>query len=79
MSGGEQQRLAVACALVGAPSLVLADEPTGALDAASAAVLIEALRGAVDYGATVVVATHDPHVVGAADDVIVLDHGRRVQ
>ncbi len=78
MSGGEQQRLAVACALVGAPPLVLADEPTGALDANSAATLIEALRTAVTNGATVVVATHDPHVVAAADDVIRLDHGRRV-
>ena len=79
MSGGEQQRLAVACALVGSPPLVLADEPTGALDANSAATVIEALRAAVTHGATVVVATHDPHVVDAADDVIRLDHGRRVQ
>ncbi len=78
MSGGEQQRLAVACALVGEPPLVLADEPTGALDANSAATVIEALRTAVANGATVVVATHDPHVVTAADDVIRLDHGRRV-
>jgi putative ABC transport system ATP-binding protein len=79
MSGGEQQRLAIACALVGAPPLVLADEPTGALDAKSAATLIEALRTAVAQGATVVVATHDSHVVAAADDVIRLDHGRRLE
>ncbi len=79
MSGGEQQRVAVACALIGAPPLVLADEPTGALDANSAATVIEAFRAAVDHGATVVVATHDPHMIAAADDVIRLDHGRRVQ
>lgn len=79
MSGGEQQRVAVACALIGTPPLVLADEPTGALDANSAATVIEAFRAAVDHGATVVVATHDPHMIAAADDVIRLDHGRRVQ
>ncbi len=79
MSGGEQQRLAIASALVGAPPLVLADEPTGALDANSAATVIEALQTAVAQGATVVVATHDPHVVAAADDVIRLDHGRRLE
>jgi|JI10StandDraft_1071094.scaffolds.fasta_scaffold12827_4 putative ABC transport system ATP-binding protein len=79
MSGGEQQRLAVACALMGSPALVLADEPTGALDATSAATVVEALRAAVSGGATIVVATHDPHVVAAADDVIRLDHGRRVE
>ncbi|MFI0528253.1 MAG: ATP-binding cassette domain-containing protein, partial [Ilumatobacteraceae bacterium] len=78
MSGGEQQRLAVACALVGAPPLLLADEPTGALDQASAATLIASLRVAVQGGATIIAATHDPNVIAAADSVVRLDHGRRV-
>lgn len=78
MSGGEQQRLAVACALLGAPPLLLADEPTGALDQASAATLIASLRVAVQGGATIIAATHDPNVIAAADSVVRLDHGRRV-
>ena len=76
MSGGEQQRVALGCALAGGTPLVLADEPTGALDAISAAQVIEALRIAART-ATVVVATHDPHLIEAASVVIRLDHGRR--
>lgn len=78
MSGGEQQRIALGCALVGGTPLVLADEPTGALDAASAAQVIEALVSAATGGATIVVATHDPHVIDAASIVVRLDHGRRI-
>jgi ABC-type lipoprotein export system ATPase subunit len=78
MSGGEQQRLALACALVCGMRLVLADEPTGALDDANAAQVVTALRDAVDHGATIVVATHDDAVIEAADDVVRLAHGRRV-
>jgi putative ABC transport system ATP-binding protein len=76
MSGGEQQRIALGCALVGGTPLVLADEPTGALDATSAAQVVDALRRAA-ASATVVVATHDPHVIDAASAVVRLDHGRR--
>ena len=78
MSGGEQQRIALGSALVGRTPLVLADEPTGALDAISAAHVIDALRRAAAAGATIVVATHDPHVIEAASIVVRLDHGRRV-
>jgi ABC-type lipoprotein export system ATPase subunit len=78
MSGGEQQRLALACALVGGTPLVLADEPTGALDDVSARQVIDALVRAVGFGATIVVATHDSAVMDAADEVVWLDHGRRV-
>lgn len=79
MSGGEQQRLALACALVGGTPLVLADEPTGALDDHNAAQVIGALRRAVDDGNTIVVATHDPAVIEAADHVVHLSHGRRME
>ncbi len=78
MSGGEQQRLALACALVGGTALVLVDEPTGALDNDNAARVVIALTNAAAGGATIVVATHDPAVLEAADVVVHLDHGRRI-
>ena len=78
MSGGEQQRLALACALVGGTPLVLADEPTGALDDVSAEQVVTALLNATARGATIVVATHDANVMDAATSVVRLDHGRRV-
>ena len=60
LSGGQQQRVAVARALVGRPEVVFADEPTGALDTASAAALLEALAGMCErLGQTVVMVTHD--------------------
>ena len=77
LSGGEQQRLALLCALVGAPRVVLADEPTALLDRDSAALVVAALRAAADRGATLLVASHDEHVLHAADTVVHLDHGRR--
>jgi ABC-type lipoprotein export system ATPase subunit len=78
MSGGEQQRLALVAALIGEPPLVLADEPTGALDRANGEAVVAALAAAVSHGATVIAATHDPGVVAAADVVVRLEHGRRV-
>lgn len=78
MSGGEQQRLALACALVGNTTLVLVDEPTGALDNENAGRVVDALVRAANSGATIVVATHDPTVMEAADVVVHLDHGRRM-
>jgi putative ABC transport system ATP-binding protein/macrolide transport system ATP-binding/permease protein len=78
LSGGEQQRLAIACALAGDPALIVADEPTASLDHASAAQVVEVLRAAADRGVTLVVAGHDRHVIEVADAVVELDHGRRV-
>ena len=76
LSGGEQQRVALARALVGDPDIVWADEPTGSLDQARAAEMIELLRGATADGAAVVVVTHDAGVAAAADRTIEIVDGR---
>jgi len=75
MSGGEQQRLAVAAAGVGPPALLIADEPTAELDDDSAAVVLRLLRSCADRGSAVVLATHDARAVAAADTVLRLRHG----
>jgi lipoprotein-releasing system ATP-binding protein len=72
VSGGQAQRVAVCRALVNAPDIVLADEPTGNLDPGNAGLVLDALRAAADDGRTVVIATHDPVVVAAVDDVVTL-------
>ena len=77
LSGGEQQRAAVAIALCSGASVILADEPTAQLDHASGAELIAATRALAATGVAFVVATHDPSVRDAAADVMELDHGIR--
>jgi putative ABC transport system ATP-binding protein len=77
MSGGEQQRVAVARALVIQPSLLLADEPTGNLDSVGSRQVVDQLRGLVDqHDQTVVVVTHDPEVARRADRVVHLRDGK---
>lgn len=76
LSGGEQQRLAIARALVNEPALVLADEPTGNLDGESAAVVLDLLRRIADGGRAVVLVTHDREATAQADRVIELREGR---
>ncbi len=77
LSGGQQQRVAVARALALRPDVVLADEPTGALDVGTAADLMRFLRGCIDgLGTTVVMATHDPLAAEWADRVLLLHSGR---
>ncbi len=80
LSGGEQQRLAVARALAHDPALVLADEPTGNLDEDTARQVIELFDRLVrEEGRTVVMVTHSREVVGAADRVFTVQHGRLVE
>ena len=80
LSGGEQQRVAVARALVHDPTLVLADEPTGNLDADAAEVVLDLLDGlARELGKTVVMATHSREVVGVADRVFLIQQGQLVE
>jgi ABC-type lipoprotein export system ATPase subunit len=78
LSGGEQLRLALACAMAGDPPLVVADEPTASLDRSNASAMVDAMRAAADRGVTLVVASHDTHVLDSADQIVRLDHGRRV-
>jgi lipoprotein-releasing system ATP-binding protein len=77
LSGGEQQRVAVARALVMKPSLLLADEPTGDLDEPTAATLHGLLREMhAEHGLTSIIATHNPQLAAACDRVLRLEHGR---
>lgn len=78
LSGGEQQRLAVARALINDPLLVLADEPTGNLDETSGRQVLDLLRRVADTGRVVVLATHDRGATAVADRVLQLRDGRLV-
>jgi cell division transport system ATP-binding protein len=80
LSGGEQQRVAVARAVVGNPKILLADEPTGNLDAASAEIIFNLLKKFHLRGGTVMVATHDPTLLNMPGQRIVqLKAGVRLQ
>jgi putative ABC transport system ATP-binding protein len=79
LSGGEQQRLAFACAVVGRPAIVVADEPTAELDSASADRVLAAVRGLTGEGVAFILSSHDPRVTAAADHLLRLDHGRMVE
>jgi ABC-type lipoprotein export system ATPase subunit/ABC-type antimicrobial peptide transport system permease subunit len=79
LSGGEQQKVAVARALANRPGLILADEPTGSLDSAAGDVILGLLEDLNRRGATVVLVTHDPQVARRAHRVIRMRDGRAIE
>src|SRR4051795_3631465 len=76
LSGGEQQRVCIARALINDPKIVLADEPTGNLDAANEEIVLRLLRELHGQGRTIIMVTHDPVVARLADRRIELHHGK---
>ena len=76
LSGGELQRVALARALINDPDIILADEPTGNLDAKNGQKIIQVLRMLKANGRTVIVATHDPELIKLADRMICIEDGR---
>ena len=79
LSGGEQQRVAIARALVNAPKIILADEPTGNLDAANEQIVLDLLTELHTQGRTILMVTHDDQVGRCADIRLNLEHGRIVE
>jgi putative ABC transport system ATP-binding protein len=78
LSGGQQQRAAIARAIVGKPELLLADEPTGNLDTANGAQVMDILKSLNDEGATIVMVTHSPSHADQAKRVVNMLDGRIV-
>jgi len=78
LSGGEQQRVCIARALINCPKLLLADEPTGNLDKANEDLVMKLLQERRREGYTIIMVTHDPDIAGMADRIVRFDHGRVV-
>ena len=78
LSGGEQQRVAIARAIISKPALLLADEPTGALDSVAGRGVLELLKGIHRQGCTIIMVTHDPGVASQAQRVLTMRDGELV-
>ena len=78
LSGGEQQRVCIARALINSPEIILADEPTGNLDEVNEKIVMEILKQLHKEGSTIVVVTHDLDVGNVAERKIILDYGKIV-
>ena len=78
LSGGEQQRVCIARALINSPQILLGDEPTGNLDEENEGIVVDIFRRLHEEGVTIIVVTHDPEVGDVAQRKIVLEHGRVV-
>lgn len=76
LSGGEQQRVCIARALINYPMLILADEPTGNLDETNEKIVLDIFKQLHQDGSTIIVVTHDPEVAEEAQRTVVLEHGR---
>ena len=76
LSGGEQQRVCIARALINHPKLLLADEPTGNLDEKNELLVMEIFAKLHSAGSTIIVVTHDPEVADQAERMVVLEHGK---
>lgn len=79
LSGGQKQRVAIARAIVNEPSIILADEPTGALDSKTAAEIMDVFKKLNDEGKTVVIVTHDMGVAQRCVRIIEISDGRVVR
>ncbi|WP_276898890.1 ABC transporter ATP-binding protein [Frischella perrara] len=76
LSGGEQQRVCIARALINYPKLILADEPTGNLDEANESLVLDLLHQLHEEGSSIIVVTHSPEVAKHAETTVVLEHGK---
>ncbi len=78
LSGGEKQRVAIARALVNQPEIILADEPTGALDRENSMIIIDVLKNLNAQGKTIIIVTHEEFVANACDRTVTISDGRAV-